>query len=91
MNRAALVVKGIGAAADFVDRLKILSSVISFGRKSLVEYIVEKNNEIDMLKEVKSLKEQKLVDIQVDNVRLNMEIEAYSLEIKRLSTLIKEN
>jgi GTPase Era involved in 16S rRNA processing len=91
LNRGASVVSGISAAVGFVDRLKILSSVISFGSKSLEEYIKEKNDEIETLKEIKSFKEQKLVDIQVDNVRLNKEIEAFSMEIKRLNNLIKEN
>ena len=91
LNRGALVAKGIGTVASFVDRLEILSSLISYGGKSLEYYIGEKNAEIDKLKEEKSIKEQNLIDIQVDNMRLNKEIEAYSMEIRRLNNLMKEN
>ena len=89
LNRGDYLVKGIGIVASFVDRLEILSSLISLGSKSLKEYIKEKNAEIEKLQNEKSIKEQKLVDIQANNLLINKETEAYSMEIIRLNNLIK--
>ena len=89
LNRGELVVKGIGIVASIVDRIEILGSLILAGSKSLKKYIKEKNAEIENLKNEKSIKEQKLVDIQANNLLINKETEAYSMEITRLNNLIK--
>ena len=61
------------------------------GKTKLEAYKETKINQVAKLKEEKANEEKRLVDIEINNARLNEEKEKFKREIYRLQTLLREN
>ena len=72
-------------------KFKFITPLINSGNRKLLEYIEEQKSELSKLKEEKARKEERLINIGIDNSKLNEEIEEYRNEIVRLQKLLREN
>jgi len=90
INKGQWIVAG-GEVLITFTRFKLLTPLITSGKTKLEEYKEMKINQVTRLKEEKANDETRLVDIEINNVRLNEEKEKFKREICRLQTLLREN
>ena len=90
LSHGQAAVVGVGTVVAFT-KLKFLTPLITSGNNKLTEYKEEKLTQVNRLKEEKSRKEERLASFEIDNAKLNEEIEEYRMEIARLQKLLREN